>query len=73
MNLLSISLAYLRSRLLSTVLVATLLALGIATITVLKDMNRAARAGSSTIPLNASAPAAKGRATTLYPVAQKRF
>ncbi len=35
MNLLTISLAYLRSRLLGTVLVATLLALGVATITLL--------------------------------------
>ena len=35
MSLLTISFAYLRSRLLGTILVATLLALGIATITVL--------------------------------------
>ena len=44
-----------------------------ATIIVLKDINTAAIAGSSNMPLKASAPAARGNATMLYPVAQKIF
>lgn len=44
-----------------------------ATITVLADISTAANAGSRRIPLNASAPAASGKAAMLYPVAQKRF
>ncbi len=44
-----------------------------ATITVLIDINIAATAGSKSIPLEANIPVASGKATTLYPVAQKIF
>ena len=44
-----------------------------ATMTVLRDMNNAPTAGESRIPNGASTPAANGRATRLYPVAQIRF
>jgi hypothetical protein len=45
----------------------------IATMIVLRDINSAPTAGVSRIPIGARMPAAKGKATTLYPVAHKRF
>lgn len=45
----------------------------IATTTVDNDINTAAIAGLSTIPQATATPAARGKATILYPVAQKRF
>lgn len=44
-----------------------------ATMTVETDIKAAANAGCRMIPLYANTPAAKGKAITLYPVAQKRF
>ena len=44
-----------------------------ATTTVLSDISTAPTAGESTIPLEASTPAASGMAMTLYPEAHQRF
>ena len=45
----------------------------IATITVLSDMSTAPTAGDSTMPREASMPAASGIARILYPDAHQRF
>jgi hypothetical protein len=41
--------------------------------TVLRDISKAPTAGDRDTPMGARTPAANGKATTLYPVAQIRF